>query len=111
MASDGPDSVLVLTPDSVRGLAHPLRTWLPRALRRGGPATASELVAELDSNTGVAAGYRLGRPAGVGPVVGSSKALAHGQRAVQPDRDRGWRASVWQSAFPLRGETARETDA
>ncbi|MEU5519669.1 helix-turn-helix domain-containing protein [Streptomyces sp. NPDC047860] len=43
---------------SLRGLAHPLRIRLLNALRRGGPATASQLAAKLGESSG-ATSYHL----------------------------------------------------
>ena len=41
-----------LTPDQIRVLAHPLRSRLVDRLRRRGPATATTLAKELDTNSG-----------------------------------------------------------
>ncbi|NUP39596.1 MAG: helix-turn-helix transcriptional regulator [Streptomyces sp.] len=43
---------------SLRGLAHPLRMQLLNTLRRGGPATASQLAAKLGESSG-ATSYHL----------------------------------------------------
>ncbi|MFC9791814.1 ArsR/SmtB family transcription factor [Streptomyces sp. NPDC127584] len=47
-----------LDPRSLRGLAHPLRIQLLRALRTGGPATASQLAEKLGESSG-ATSYHL----------------------------------------------------
>jgi DNA-binding transcriptional ArsR family regulator len=66
-ASPTPPSVR-LDPDSVRVLAHPLRSRLVGALRLKGPSTATELARELGTNSG-ATSYHLRRLASVGLVV------------------------------------------
>lgn len=53
---------------SVKVLAHPLRSRLVSALRRGGPATATALAKELGTNSG-ATSYHLRRLEEVGLVV------------------------------------------
>ena len=62
----GDDNVW-LTSESVRVLAHPLRSRLLSALRRGGPATATDLAAELGTNSG-ATSYHLRKLESVGLV-------------------------------------------
>lgn len=57
-----------LTAESVKVLAHPLRARLLSALRVSGPATATELAAELDTNTG-ATSYHLRKLESVGLVA------------------------------------------
>ncbi|RIV37803.1 ArsR/SmtB family transcription factor [Micromonospora radicis] len=75
----------------IRALAHPLRVQLLGALRTNGPATATDLAAELDTNTG-ATSYHLRQLAEVGLVV-EEPAEGGGRR-------RYWRAahdiSSWQ---------------
>ncbi|WP_329623207.1 winged helix-turn-helix domain-containing protein [Streptomyces sp. NBC_01255] len=56
-----------LDPRSLRGLAHPLRIQLLRALRRYGPATASQLAERLGESSG-ATSYHLRQLATVGFV-------------------------------------------
>ncbi|HYO19125.1 MAG TPA: helix-turn-helix domain-containing protein, partial [Dermatophilaceae bacterium] len=53
---------------AVRTLAHPLRSRLFGALRRGGPGTATSLAAQLGTNSG-ATSYHLRKLAEVGLVV------------------------------------------
>ncbi|MEU7069659.1 winged helix-turn-helix domain-containing protein [Streptomyces narbonensis] len=57
----------ILDPRSLRGLAHPLRIQLLRALRRYGPATASQLAERLGESSG-ATSYHLRQLAAVGFV-------------------------------------------
>ena len=57
-----------LDPASVRVLAHPLRSRLLGALRRHGPATATDLARALDTNSG-ATSYHLRKLAEVDLVV------------------------------------------
>ncbi|MFE9770755.1 ArsR/SmtB family transcription factor [Streptomyces sp. NPDC005931] len=68
---------------SLRGLAHPLRMQLLNALRRGGPATASQLAARLGESSG-ATSYHLRQLATHGFV---EDAPEHGK-----GRERWWRA-------------------
>lgn len=60
-------SVSRLDATALKVLAHPLRARLLSALRREGPATATELAAELGTNSG-ATSYHLRRLADVGLV-------------------------------------------
>ncbi|WP_314223259.1 ArsR/SmtB family transcription factor [Streptomyces zaehneri] len=70
---------------SLRGLAHPLRMELLNALRRHGPATASQLAERLGESSG-ATSYHLRQLA------------AHGFVADDPERGKGrerwWKAAV-----------------
>ncbi|MET8895938.1 ArsR/SmtB family transcription factor [Streptomyces albogriseolus] len=68
---------------SLRGLAHPLRMRLLSALRRGGPATASQLAARLGESSG-ATSYHLRQLAAHGFV---EDAPEHGK-----GRERWWKA-------------------
>ncbi|WP_189855605.1 ArsR/SmtB family transcription factor [Streptomyces poonensis] len=67
---------------SLRGLAHPLRMQLLRALRQGGPATASQLAAKLGESSG-ATSYHLRQLAAHGFV---EDAPEHGK-----GRERWWK--------------------
>lgn len=73
-----------LDPRSLRGLAHPLRIQLLRALRRHGPATASQLAERLGESSG-ATSYHLRQLA------------AHGFVEDDPTRGKG-RERWWKSA-------------
>lgn len=73
-----------LTSEQLRVLAHPLRARLLSALRRDGPATATRLAADLDTNTG-ATSYHLRQLAAVGLVVEEERPGA--------GRQRWWRAA------------------
>ncbi|CAL9452296.1 ArsR/SmtB family transcription factor [Streptomyces griseomycini] len=68
---------------SLRGLAHPLRMQLLNALRRGGPATASQLAAKLGESSG-ATSYHLRQLA------------AHGFVEDAPERGKG-RERWWKA--------------
>ena len=56
-----------LTPESLRVLAHPLRSRLLGQLRMGGPSTATDLAVKLDTNSG-ATSYHLRKLESVGLV-------------------------------------------
>ncbi|MEU1532657.1 ArsR/SmtB family transcription factor [Streptomyces fagopyri] len=75
---------------SLRGIAHPLRMRLLNSLRRGGPATASQLAAKLGESSG-ATSYHLRQLA------------AHGFVEDAPERGKGrerwWRAAVQSLVF------------
>ncbi|UQX01361.1 helix-turn-helix domain-containing protein [Streptomyces sp. RerS4] len=89
-APDTPDaeqhdpSVHVLDARSLRGLAHPLRMRLLSALRKDGPATASQLAAALGESSG-ATSYHLRQLAAHGFV---EDAPEHGK-----GRERWWKAA------------------
>lgn len=74
----------VLDARSLRGLAHPLRMALLNSLRRGGPATASQLAAKLGESSG-ATSYHLRQLAEHGFI---EDAPEHGK-----GRERWWRAA------------------
>ncbi|MFB9556089.1 winged helix-turn-helix domain-containing protein [Streptomyces roseoviridis] len=74
----------VLDPRSLRGLAHPLRIQLLRALRHHGPATASQLAERLGESSG-ATSYHLRQLA------------AHGFVEDDPERGKG-RERWWKAA-------------
>ncbi|MER5311266.1 winged helix-turn-helix domain-containing protein [Streptomyces sp. NPDC002773] len=73
-----------LDPRSLRGLAHPLRIRLLRALRHHGPATASQLAERLGESSG-ATSYHLRQLA------------AHGFVEDDPGRGKG-RERWWKAA-------------
>lgn len=80
-----------LTPESLRVLAHPLRSRLLGQLRMGGPATATDLAATLDTNSG-ATSYHLRKLESVGLVEDTGE--GEGKRRL-------WRAaSRAHSWFP-----------
>ncbi|MFF2778280.1 helix-turn-helix domain-containing protein [Streptomyces sp. NPDC058052] len=73
-----------LDPRSLRGLAHPLRMQLLRALRHHGPATASQLAERLGESSG-ATSYHL-RQLAAHHFVEDDPSLGKG-------RERWWRAA------------------
>lgn len=77
-------NVRTLDARSLRGLAHPLRMRLLAALRRDGPATASQLAERLGESSG-ATSYHLRQLAAHGFV---EDAPEHGK-----GRERWWKAS------------------
>jgi DNA-binding transcriptional ArsR family regulator len=91
VASPAP-SILHLDARAVKVLAHPLRSRLLSALRSGGPATATALAQQLDTNTG-ATSYHLRKLASVGLVEETGE--GHG-------RERWWRAATEMHGFTQR---------
>ncbi|MFF5971701.1 helix-turn-helix domain-containing protein [Streptomyces sp. NPDC012769] len=83
-ARTAPPPPRVLDPRSLRGLAHPLRIQLLRALRHHGPATASRLAERLGESSG-ATSYHLRQLA------------AHGFVEDDPERGKG-RERWWKAA-------------
>ena len=79
-----PSTSIHLDPKALRVLAHPLRSRLLTALRTHGPATATALARELDTNTG-ATSYHLRKLASVGLVEETDDGRG---------RERWWRAST-----------------
>ncbi|MFE5617881.1 ArsR/SmtB family transcription factor [Streptomyces sp. NPDC056470] len=79
-----------LDPRSLRGLAHPLRIQLLRALRHHGPATASQLAERLGESSG-ATSYHLRQLAAHG-FVADDPTLGKG-------RERWWKAAVQGTTF------------
>ncbi|WP_340539632.1 helix-turn-helix domain-containing protein [Nocardioides sp. GXZ039] len=65
-------SGLRLDAAALKVLAHPLRSRLLSALRRGGPATATDLAADLETNSG-ATSYHLRKLESVGLVADTGK--------------------------------------
>lgn len=87
---DTPDlSSIRLDTTALKALAHPLRSRLLSALRRGGPATATDLAATLGTNTG-ATSYHLRRLESVGLVTDTGD--GEGKRRL-------WRASTDSHQF------------
>jgi DNA-binding transcriptional ArsR family regulator len=85
---------------AVRVLAHPLRTRLLTELRRGGPATATDLAATLGTNTG-ATSYHLRKLAEVGLVEETGEGVG---------RRRYWRAAHDMHSWSV-AEVADDPDA
>lgn len=83
-APEQPHESVHLSSEMVRALAHPIRAQLLAALRNKGPATASALATELDTNSG-ATSYHLRQLAEAGLVVEDTE---RGNR-----RDRWWKAA------------------
>ena len=81
--NDSPTNIW-LTSESLRVLAHPLRSRLLSQLRIGGPATATQLAAALSTNTG-ATSYHLRKLESVGLVEDTEEGA--GKRRL-------WRAST-----------------
>ncbi|EFL15417.1 helix-turn-helix domain-containing protein [Streptomyces sp. C] len=83
-AEQNEPSVHTLDARSLRGLAHPLRMRLLSALRKDGPATASQLAAALGESSG-ATSYHLRQLAAYGFIV---EAPEHGK-----GRERWWKSA------------------
>ena len=74
---------------SLKVLAHPLRSRLLSALRRGGPATATDLATQLGTNSG-ATSYHLRKLESVGLVTDTGE--GEGKRRL-------WRAATESHQF------------
>jgi DNA-binding transcriptional ArsR family regulator len=88
-----PGRDLILTPNKLKGLSHPVRLWLLELLQQEGPATATSLAARIGRSSG-ATSYHL-------------RVLAeHGFIVEDTDRgnarDRFWRAPHRSMGFTLR---------
>lgn len=98
---DEPTRYFDLTAEAAKVLAHPLRSRLLGALRRGGPASATTLAAELTSNSG-ATSYHLRRLESVGLVEDTGEGRG---------KERLWRASTeghsWRNSAFDDDEDAR----
>lgn len=97
---DTPQDNFRLTPEAVKVLAHPLRSRLLSALRRGGPATATSLATELSTNTG-ATSYHLRKLESVGLVADTGDGTG---------KQRLWRAATKSHSWE-RSELAADEDA
>lgn len=95
------DSSLRLDAAAVKVLAHPLRSRLLGALRRGGPTTATALARELQTNTG-ATSYHLRKLDSVGLVVDTGD--GEGKRRV-------WRAASASHSWEASDFTGDEDAA
>ena len=94
MTSDSPQMNAGLTgirldATSLKVLAHPLRSRLLSALRRGGPATATDLATALGTNSG-ATSYHLRKLESVGLVTDTGE--GEGKRRL-------WRAATESHQF------------
>jgi DNA-binding transcriptional ArsR family regulator len=89
-----------LTPEAVKVLAHPLRSRLLGALRRGGPATATTLATTLGTNSG-ATSYHLRKLESVGLVADTGEGTG---------KQRLWRAATSSHSWE-RTELAHDEDA
>jgi predicted ArsR family transcriptional regulator len=92
MASSKP-SILHLDTKAITVLAHPLRSRLLTLLRTQGPATATDLARQLDTNTG-ATSYHLRKLASVG--------------LVEETEDGRGRERPWRAATEMHGWTEHE---
>lgn len=77
---------------AVKVLAHPLRSRVLSALRRGGPATATTLAHELDTNTG-ATSYHLRKLESVGLVVDTGRGTGKRRLWSAASDSHSWDAS------------------
>ncbi len=100
------DQTRVRDPRALRALAHPLRISLLAALRRHGPATATQLGRRLDETSG-ATSYHLRQLARHGFVTEDAE---RGR-----GRERWWRAAAemtsWRSSDFEGDPEGREADA
>ena len=79
-----PATSIRLSAEAIKVLAHPLRARLLSKLRKNGPATATALAAELETNTG-ATSYHLRKLASVGLVEETGEGRG---------RERWWRSTT-----------------
>lgn len=89
MSDDLPYTHLRLDSTSVKVLAHPLRSRLLSALRRGGPATATDLAAALSTNSG-ATSYHLRKLESVGLVVDTDEGVGKQRLWRATTQSHGW---------------------
>jgi DNA-binding transcriptional ArsR family regulator len=92
--SGHPPTHLELTAEAAKALAHPLRSRLLTALRRGGPASATALAAELSTNTG-ATSYHLRRLADVGLVEDTEEGRGKERLWRAATESHGWSSSAF----------------
>ncbi|GAA1718369.1 helix-turn-helix domain-containing protein [Isoptericola hypogeus] len=90
--ADRPYTHLELTAEAAKVLAHPLRSRLLSTLRRGGPASATALAAELHTNTG-ATSYHLRRLESVGLVTDTGGGRGKERIWRATTESHGWRDS------------------
>ena len=81
-----------LDAEAVKVLAHPLRSRLLTALRRNGPATATELADQLDTNTG-ATSYHLRKLESVGLVEDTGEGEGKRREWQAASRSHSWAPS------------------
>ena len=89
---DRPYTHLELTAEAAKVLAHPLRSRLLGALRRGGPASATALAAELTTNTG-ATSYHLRKMESVGLVADTQEGRGKERIWKAATQSHGWNDS------------------
>ncbi|MEU2199931.1 helix-turn-helix domain-containing protein [Isoptericola sp. NPDC019482] len=92
MEPERPYTHLELTAEAAKVLAHPLRSRLLGALRRGGPASATALAAELATNTG-ATSYHLRKLESVGLVTDTEEGRGKERLWAAATQSHGWRDS------------------
>ena len=81
-----------LDAEAVKVLAHPLRSRLLTALRRDGPATATELADRLETNTG-ATSYHLRKLESVGLVEDTGQGEGKRREWQAASRSHSWAPS------------------
>jgi len=86
------DSNIRLDAEAVKVLAHPLRSRLLSALRRNGPATATELADVLNTNTG-ATSYHLRKLESVGLVEDTGEGEGKRRLWQAASRSHSWTRS------------------
>lgn len=94
LMADRPYSHLELTAESVKVLAHPLRSRILGALRRHGPATATALATELGTNSG-ATSYHLRRLESVGLVEDTGEGRGKERLWKTSTASHGWRNTAF----------------
>jgi DNA-binding transcriptional ArsR family regulator len=97
-----PDRDLILTPETLKGLTHPIRLRLLELLQDDGPATATSLATRIGRSSGVTS-YHLRVLADNGLITEDSE---RGNA-----RDRYWRAVHRSTGFTVRTSQTPDTEA
>lgn len=94
---------VVLDPQNLRGLAHPLRVRILGQLRTYGPSTATKLAEQLGQSSG-ATSYHLRQLAAYGFVVEDTSRASEG-------RERWWRSAARFTELPRASAREGAADA
>ncbi|HEX8006442.1 MAG TPA: winged helix-turn-helix domain-containing protein, partial [Trebonia sp.] len=97
-----PSRDLILTPETLKGLTHPIRLRLLELLQQEGPATATSLAARIGRSSGVTS-YHL-------RVLADNGLIAEDTDRGNA-RDRFWRAAHRSMGFTVRMSENPSTEA